>query len=102
MHRPASAMSGIGSLFLGLPPGFNIRGSTMRITIFETEDQHKDKWSYDKLNVPVWMHLDDNLNTIVRGLSPRIGIGFIHIFLCDARDYVKAAHEISKSDIEEF
>ena len=46
-------------------------------------DHFKKVWgtSYNKFNVPVWVHLNKHGDTIVRGLSPRINCPFLHVFL---------------------
>jgi hypothetical protein len=49
----------------------------MKINIFE---KFSDGWDYDQFNIPVWKHLDENGNTIVRGISPRINAPFLHVY----------------------
>jgi len=103
-HSPGTAIPFGGHIFLGLPKGFNRLGThkSIQVCIYEDINQHKKNWTYNMFNVPIWMHLDENLNTLVRGLRPRLNLGFIHIFLCDVRDYVKAPYEITKSMIDEM
>jgi hypothetical protein len=91
---------GVGKIFLGMPKGFNRLGkdSEMKPYIFE---KFEDGWGYDKFNIPVWKHLNKDGHTIVRGLSPRINVPFIHIFLEDCREKIQC-HEITDDDINEI
>lgn len=70
----------VGRIFLGLPTGFNRIGpvENWNLNIFEKVE---DGWGFDALNVPVWKHIDEHGNTLVRGLCPRINRPFLHIFL---------------------
>lgn len=97
-HRPGFAIGGIGFIFSGLPKGFNRTGNCLetKIYIFRTL---ADGWEYNKFNVPVWKHLDDKGNTIVRGICPRLNEPWVHIFLSDCLDDIDCI-EISKADIE--
>ena len=90
----------IGMIFLGLSRGFNRLGlcDKTKILIFE---KFEDGWGYDKYSVPVWKHLDDNGNTLVRGISPRINDAWIHIFVGDHMSKVNCL-EISKTDLSEM
>ena len=97
-HCPGTIMSGIGSLFLGMPKGFMrlgpIKSEHMPLFIFE------DDWGFfDKFNVPVWKYLDEFGNTLVRGLSPRVNVPFLHVYLKDIRDKVNCL-ELSKAEVE--
>ena len=38
---------------------------------------------YDQFNVPVWKYLNEHGHTLVRGLSPRTNVPFIHVHLYD-------------------
>lgn len=115
-HAPGTFSLGPGLLFLGVEKGFNRLGplsaKIMPLCIYKDEEQFrydfspqykatsfKDNGLYDNFNVPVWKYLDENGNTFVRGLSPRINTPFLHIFLWDARDKIHCL-EITKSDIE--
>jgi len=91
-------MPGIGSVFLGLPKGFNRLGAakSTRIYIFKNFD---DSWGYTLFNVPVWKYFDENGNTIVRGLSPRVNIPWIHIFLCDCIGEI-SCYQITQKDLD--
>ena len=87
-----------GKIFLGLPKGFKRLGpySTMKINIFI---KFSDGWKYNKYNIPVWKYRDKNNNTIIRGISPRINMPFIHIFIEDCLDKIECI-EITDKDIE--
>lgn len=92
---------GIGKLFLGMPKGFNRLGKDEKMHPYIFENFQKDWGEYDKFNVPVWKYLDENGNTIVRGLQPRLNIPFIHIHLSDYRDKIDCM-EITIDDINEM
>jgi hypothetical protein len=57
----------------------------MKPNIFE---KFEDGWGYNEFNYPAWKHLNENGHTIVRGLSPRINVPFIHIFLENCREKI--------------
>ena len=99
-HYAGTMVSGIGKIFLGLPRGFNRLGvyGEMKPNIFEI---FADGWGYNEFNVPVWKHLNENGHTIVRGISPRINVPFIHIFLEDCREKIDCL-EITDADINEM
>jgi hypothetical protein len=90
----------IGRFFLGLVTGFNRLGpvNDMRIKCYENPS---DGWCFDKFNVPVWKYLDENGNTIIRGLSPRTNNPFLHIFLGDFINEIDCL-EITKDDLDEM
>jgi len=91
---------GIGRIFLGMPTGFNRIGSVekMNINIFNCL---KDGWGYDKFNVPTWKYLDQQGNTLVRGIQPRINRPFIHIFLENCMDKIECL-KITEQDLSEM
>jgi len=81
-HCAGTTIFGIGSFFLGMPTGFNRKGSFKDTKISIYESLLSSTWgAYDKLNVPVWKYLDEHGNTIVRGICPRTNYPWIHIFL---------------------
>jgi hypothetical protein len=100
-HHAGTFMMGIGKLFLGLPKGFNRLGDINDMHPYIFEDFLKDWGEYNKFNIPVWKHLDENGNTIVRGLQPRLNTPFIHIHLGDHRDKINCI-EITNEDISEM
>lgn len=101
-HVPATFVSGIGLVFLGMPRGFMrlgpIEAKYFRLWIFETWEAC---WAYDKYNVPCWKHLDEHGNTLVRGLSPRVNTPFLHVILGDHRDKIDCL-EITAADLAEM
>ena len=103
-HRAGTLISGIGKIFSGMPKGFNRlgcgfgNGENLKIYIFESVQEQK----YDKFNIPVWKYLDENGNTLVRGISPRINAPFLHVFIGnEAMNRVKC-FEVSEEMIEEM
>lgn len=97
-HCAGTFMLPFGKMFLGLPKGFCRLGKceNTKVNIYESPS---NGWDYDKFNIPVWKHLDEHGNTLIRGLSPRINNAWIHIFLGDHRYYFKCL-EITKEDLE--
>jgi len=97
-HIAGTLVSGIGKILLGMPHGFNRLGQAenMKINGFKTLS---DGWGYNKFNIPVWKYLDEQNNTIVRGLSPRINAPFLHVFLTDCISKIDC-YEITASDID--
>jgi len=98
-HQPATRLSNAGLFFTGMPVGFNRLGvfENMNITIFK---KYEDT-VYDKLNIPVWKHLNKNNHTIVRGIKPRKNEPFLHIFLENCL-YKIDCLEITSKDIEQM
>ena len=99
-HYAGTLMIPVGKFFLGMPKGFNRLG--------KIEDMHpyifneRNEWGeYNKFNIPVWKHLDENGNTIVRGLQPRLNAPFIHIILKDALSEIDCL-EITADEIKEM
>lgn len=99
-HAAGTTISPIGRVFLGMPKGFNRLGvcDETEISIFE---KFEDSWGYDKFNVPVWKYLDDNGNTLVRGLCPRVNYPFIHIFIGNVLSKIDCM-EITRQDIDKM
>lgn len=102
-HVAGTMISNIGSIFLGMPRGFNrlgprLENEQMPIFIFE---ELKDGWDYGKFNVPTWKHKDKFGNVLIRGMCPRVNFTFIHIFLEDCMDKIDCL-EITEKDISEM
>lgn len=99
-HTAGTVVPFIGTIFLGMPIGFNRLGpsTTMKINIFR---EFKDGWKYDLLNVPIWKYLDDHGNTIVRGMSPRVNVSWIHIFLTDCLQAINCL-EVTRQELAEM
>ena len=93
-------LPGVGKIFLGMPKGFNRLGEyhKMKIQIYDTYENCEWKPN-DQFNIAVWKHLDENGNTIIRGIMPRRNEPFIHIFLENCMDKIECK-EITKEDIE--
>ena len=85
-----------GKIMLGMPKGFNKTGKAFQFNIFES---FNDGWGYSFLNSPVWKWLDKNGNTMVRGISPRINLPFLHIFKGDCMKEIDC-YELTGKDIE--
>jgi len=102
-HYPGTMMTSQGTIFLGLPKGFNRRGDSrcIDITIFESQQQQQKQWQYDKFNVPVWKHKNKSGHIIIRGISPRTNCGFIHIIAKGDFDSI-ACINITEEDISEM
>ena len=114
-HCPGTMIMGLGTIILGMEKGFNRVGpvplKSLNFQIFKDKEDlqefsptklsmtFKNNGLYDNFNIPVWKYLDEHGNTLVRGLSPRINIPFLHIFLWDARSEVNCL-ELTKSDID--
>ena len=104
-HRAGTAITFIGKIFLGMPIGFNRLGvelgggENMPIEIFESFE--KRDWDYNKWNIPVWKHLNENGHTFVRGLSPRTNRPFLHIFLKDCMNRIDC-FEVTQELINEM
>jgi len=91
----------IGSILLGMPKGFNrlgLLGAKQPICIFKTFAD--SSYTFDKYNVPVWKMVL-NGHTFVRGISPRINMPFILVFLEDCADKIDCL-EITEKDLEEM
>lgn len=99
-HCAGIILAGLGTIFLGLPKGFNRKGTTdkLRINIFK---ELKSGWGYNKFNIPVWKYKDEFGNVVVRGMSPRVNYTWIHIFLEDCLEEIDCL-EITKKDMEEM
>lgn len=99
-HCPGTVISGAGKILLGMPKGFNLFESHYKVTISIFE-KFEYGWGYNKFNVPVWKHLDNNGNTLVRGVCPRISLPWIHIFLGNHMSKIDCI-EISKEDMRKM
>ena len=73
----------------------------LKVYIFNSFEDGNKEWAYDKFNVPIWKHLDEHNNTLVRGISPRINQTFIHIFLENCIDRIDCI-EITEKDVQEM
>ncbi len=99
-HVAGTIMMPIGTIYLGMPKGFNRQGPTNLID-FNIFPLLSDGWNYDIYNVPTWKYLDKNGNTLVRGMSPRVNKTFIHIFLENCINGINCL-EITEADLSEM
>ena len=93
-----ASTTGVMKIFLGLPTGFNHLGPFAEIKVWIFLN-FEDGWGYNKFNVPVWKFKDDSGNTIVRGISPRTNVPFLHIFTGDCLPEIDCL-EIVQEDID--
>ena len=101
-HCAGTMISGIGSIFLGLPKGFHRKGPCNDTKIWIFESLSRSFWMpYDKFNVPVWKHLDKHGSTVIRGICPQTNDPWIHIFLEDCMSFIDCI-EITEADINEM
>lgn len=100
-HIPATMISNIGIIYLGLPKGFNRVGLEQKNMTFRIFESFSDYiWRYDMYNIPVWKYLHKEFgNTIVRGMNPRLNEGWLHIFLEDCMAEIHCL-EITDDDIK--
>lgn len=94
----------VGTLFLGMPKGFNRPGKCeTKIWIYESVSNYGDG-PYrlgGKFNIPVWKYLDEHGNTLVRGMCPRTNMTFIVIFIGNHIDEIDCL-EITIEDLDEM
>lgn len=90
-----------GSIFLGLPKGFNRLGGLgeMKLLIFTDWKDFEQKAGYDNYNIPTWKYLDEHGNTLIRGLKPRLNTPFLHVIIGNHLDRVNCL-EVSAEMIE--
>jgi hypothetical protein len=106
-HRAGTFASGIGRLFLGMPKGFDRAGALSDETrsfrfdlcAYETFEDFIKHMGMNKFNVPVWKHLDENGNTLVRGLSPRVNKPYLCVIGGNHVDKIDC-YEITAEDQE--
>jgi len=99
-HVPGTmGFPAIGRFFLGLPKGFcRFTNNGTKLHIYKDLENN---WGYDKFNIPVWKHLDEHGNTLVRGMCPRLDFTWIHVFVGNKINDINCL-EITKSDMEEM
>jgi len=112
-HCPGTIVSGIGTIYLGMPKGFNRRGNaaTMPLHIFESYESFLIAWKrvnisvsntsgYNLWNIPVWKNLDEHGSTLIRELSPRVNSPFLHVILEDCRSKINCLEITSEIQSE--
>ena len=86
-HIPGTSTPIIGTILLGLPKGFNRVGESKKVHIWMYDKFHE--WpGYNNLNIPIWKYLDENNNTIVKLVLPRIPLFAIQIFRGNCMDKI--------------
>lgn len=96
-HFAGTIIGGQGKIFLGMPKAFNRLGHYEKMRVNVYEDYNEDV-VFDKFNVPVWKHLDEYGNTLVRGLRPRLNEPFIDVILGNHLDKIDCI-EISREEL---
>jgi hypothetical protein len=103
-HSPGTLEFGAGTFALGLPKGFCRFGPTpvSPIEVYESYGHLIKLHSTltTKFSLPVWKHLDEHGNTIVRWFSARTNYGWSSVILGDCREQLPFALEITAEDIE--
>lgn len=95
---------GVGTIFLGMPKGFNRMGpySGMKIHMFTSYADFMEKWNgYNMWNIPVWKYRNENGHIFLRGLSPRNNCPLLHIILEDCLEKFDCL-EITQKDLDEM
>lgn len=97
-HYAGTMISGIGTILLGMPKGFNRLGASVDLkpNIYKSFDECD--WKPNMWNVPVWKYLSKDGHTFVRGVSPRLNAPYIHIFLENCIDKIDCL-EITENNI---
>lgn len=90
-HLAGTTVLGQGKILLGFPKGFNILGqfNNIEINVYNSFEDMNREWGFDLFNVPVWKFLDENNNTFIRGICPRITKPFIHVVLENCLDKIE-------------
>jgi hypothetical protein len=98
-HRPDTWVTNVGSIFLGLPNGFNRTGQypDMQIEIHRSLDFDTET-VFDRFNIPVWKTKYQG-DTLVRGLRPRLNEPFLVIIQGESHFDTINCMEISAEDI---
>jgi len=100
-HHAGTMITGIGSIFLGMPRGFDRLGENRKLKPIIYETFKSSEWTYNVFNIPVWKYVSKEGHTFVRGIMPRRNEPFIHIFLEDCKDKIDCL-EITQSIVEEM
>lgn len=102
-HYPGTMGLGIGTFALGLPRGFCRFGKqdTKRVEIFESWSAMVELQPNIRtiFSVPVWKHLDEHGNTVIRWFSPRTNAGWSNMVLGDCRDMMPNAIDITQEHL---
>lgn len=102
-HRAGTYIIGVGKIFLGMPKGFNRAGALSDVFIsfgvYHKWEDFMEHTGMDKFNIPVWKYLDENGNTCVRGLAPRINKPYLCVIGGNHMDKIDC-YEITAEDQE--
>lgn len=105
-HVPGTIVSNAGTIALGLPNGFNRSGPApaWMVEVFSSYSEmvRQRPNLQTKFSVPVWMHVDQHGNTIIRWFSPRTNTGWSNVVLEDLRDKLRNTIEITAEDIKQM
>ena len=100
-HYAGTIVWGLGSIYLGMPKGFNRIGDTKNgavscdLFIYETDTTQLQQ---KKFNIPFWKYRTPVGHTMVRFYSPRVNRAHIEVFLFDCLDLINCL-ELSDADI---
>lgn len=104
-HYAGTVMFGAGAIALGMPKGFNRLGDKLRrVDVYASYDEmvRAQPNLTTIFSLPVWKHLDEHGNTLVRWFSPRINAGWVSVTLGDCRDKFPGALEITSQHLAEM
>lgn len=96
-NYPGTMEAGVGSMFLGLPRGFNRLGvyPDMKIEIYKSDLHIAD--IFDKFQVPVWKTKYQG-DTLVRGLRPRKNEPFLVVIQGQSKFDTIKCREITEEE----
>jgi hypothetical protein len=97
-HHPGTMLFPGGTIFLGMPKGFNRVGNTEMLHLYIFPDFDSTE-TLDMFNIAVWKYRDPHGNTLVRGLRPRLNQPFLWVILDDCMDQFHCV-EILQDDID--
>lgn len=106
-HIPGTMELGKGTLFTGMPKGFDRVGpsgiASVKLRIaYDSEDFVAELKLKHPFSLAVWKHLDKHGNTLLRCYSPRTNVGWSVVILGDHRDKFPYAIEITAEQVEEM
>ena len=107
-HVPGTVISGIGTVYLGMPRGldrlgvFRLDKTSLKIEIYTKKEFSKLHGSYDKFNVPVWRYKNKRDHIFVRGYMPRVNKPFLHIHLDKTVFNIIPCFKITDKDLEKM
>lgn len=103
-HVCGTSILGLTGLMLGFPKGFNLVPEGYKFS--QDGNHHTISYcflitprTFDYLNIPVWKHLDEHGNTIVKILSPRTCRILVDVILGNHMDQINC-HELTREMME--